>query len=134
MTSQLAETTSARWRLLFALESIANANGISLTDGVVVPENVLYTDYQHPNHGSKLFTANLVLAALTALVVLARFWTRAFVAGGVGSDDVTIGAAMVVVIGSAALNCFGVRQAGVGKHFYDLTVEQVTKLLKVSVY
>jgi hypothetical protein len=132
MASHIAETALVRAKLLLALQSVADANGISLTDGVVVPEHVDNADYLHPNYGPALFAANLVLAAVTVVVVLARVWARIFVAGGIGDDDVMTGAAMVVVLGSTAHSCFGARKAGIGKHFYDLTLDEVTRLLKVG--
>ncbi|KAA8902684.1 hypothetical protein FN846DRAFT_74884 [Sphaerosporella brunnea] len=123
---------ATREELLLALRDIATVNGISLTDGVAVPNHTASAEYLHPNHGSTLFVANVALAAATLLVVLARFWTRIFVAGGVGADDVTIGAAMIVVAGSTVFNCFGVKEAGIGKHFYDLSVAEVGNLLKFT--
>lgn len=123
---------STRVEILQALRAIADVNHISL-DGVVPPQAEA-ADYVHPDNGQVLFVVNLLLASITLLVVLTRFWTRCFVAGGIGGDDVMVGAAMLVVVGGTALNCYGVRHAGIGKHFYDLNVDQAIALLKVRVH
>jgi len=120
---------SSRADVLQALRPIADANHISL-DGAIPPQ-ARAADYVHPDNGGVLLAVNVVLASVTMLVVLARFWTRCFVAGGMGGDDITAGAAMLVVIAGTALNYYGVRN-GVGKHFYDLEIGEVLALLKVK--
>jgi len=85
--------------------AIAQHNHISLDSQI--PSDVYSSDYVHPDRGRVLLITNLVLANITLLVVLARFYTRIFVAASVGGDDITIGVAMLVVAGSTALNCYG---------------------------
>ncbi|KAF8241724.1 hypothetical protein K440DRAFT_608226 [Wilcoxina mikolae CBS 423.85] len=115
---------------LAAVFAIANHNHISLDS--VIPPNVHSGNYVRPDRGRVLLITNLVLAGVTLLVVLARFYTRLFVAGSVGGDDITIGVAMLVVAGSTALNCYGVGYGGIGRHFYDTTFEETEHMLKFT--
>ncbi|KAI5785832.1 hypothetical protein EDC01DRAFT_729420 [Geopyxis carbonaria] len=115
--------------LLAALTPLANKNHISTASLHALFEPPV--GYVHPNRGTLLLVVNLVLAALTLAVVAARFYTRVFVVPGVGRDDWMILAATVVVGGSTALNIFGVKMCGFGRHFYDLPdVATAIRLLK----
>jgi hypothetical protein len=87
------------------VNELAAHNHIDL-DGVIPPD-VSDADYVHPNDGYILLIANLVLAIISSLVVATRFYTRIFVAGNIGGDDITIGIALVAVIGSTGLNSWG---------------------------
>ncbi|KAI5810694.1 hypothetical protein BZA77DRAFT_327156 [Pyronema omphalodes] len=116
---------------LTLVNELAKHNHIDL-DGVIPPE-ISDVNYVHPNDGYILLIFNLVLAITSFLVVATRFYTRTFVAGSIGGDDIMIGIALVAVIGSTALNLWAVYHAGVGKHFYDLTGPiEAERLLKYT--
>lgn len=88
-----------------ALEAIAQRNNLSFQG--VVPPNRGSPNYVRPDSGSAFIAVNVVLAAAALLTVLLRFYARLYVAGSVGTDDITIGIAMAIVSGSTALNCWG---------------------------
>jgi hypothetical protein len=120
---------SSRIDVLRALQTIADVNDITLYGAI--PPHALAPDYVRPDNGTLMLAVNMALASVTMLVVMARFWTRCFIAGGMGGDDITAGAAMLVVAAGTALNWYGVHN-GAGTHFYDLQVGEIFAFLKVK--
>ncbi|TGZ81843.1 hypothetical protein EX30DRAFT_395233 [Ascodesmis nigricans] len=119
--------------LLRALEEVSQKNGITETlDGGFIPPNARYEDYVHPDRGPALFITSIVLTAVALLVVLTRLWTRAKVVGGLGRDDVVMGVAVCFIIGSTVMQCYGVKESGIGRHYYDSSLSQLILLLKIA--
>jgi len=125
-----ANLTLVDLELLQLLKSIADANGIHKYDGGWMPPAQTDLNYVAPNKGNALFITNIVLMVVTVFVVMARFYTRSFIAGGMGGDDYAIGAATLILMGSTALNSYGVKEGGWGKHFYDLSPSEFRNFLK----
>ena len=63
--------------------------------------------YVPPDHGSVLITFSVVMFIITIMFVIARFWTRLYVAGKLGWDDWTIVLAASVFAVSTMLEVYG---------------------------
>lgn len=84
--------------LLGLLKNLTRHNGLTEFGDNFIPPKYLDPNYVAPNSGRTLFVANLVLLAITCVVVGLRYYARVFIAGGLGADDVAIGISTVSLI------------------------------------
>ncbi|KAG0633165.1 hypothetical protein HOY80DRAFT_1141627 [Tuber brumale] len=82
--------------------------------------------------GHSFFIANLVMTIFAIVIVSGRIYSRAFVAGGLGGDDYAMVGAAIVLMCSAGMMSYGVKQAGIGKHLLDLDRDEILSLLKIT--
>lgn len=81
--------------LLAALKSLAKHNGLTEFGPGFVPPKYGDPNYTAPRAGTTFLVTNIVLLLVTCFVMAGRFYTKLFVIGGLGGDDVAIAVAMV---------------------------------------
>lgn len=81
--------------LLTALNTLAEHNGLAEFGPGFLPPKFTVPDYIPPKAGTTFLITNIVLLLVTCFMMAGRFYTKFYVIGGLGGDDVAIGIAMV---------------------------------------
>ncbi|KAH8716791.1 hypothetical protein GQ44DRAFT_660339 [Phaeosphaeriaceae sp. PMI808] len=82
------------------------------------------------NRGSELITTSYVMVTLGVLAVIARIAFRIIEKHGIGLDDWTIVATMIVGVSSAAVIVAVAVPNGLGRDIWTLTPDQITEMLR----
>lgn len=91
-----SHSVSAEHRILLtAPNTLAEHNGITEFGPVFLPPKFTVPNYVPPRAGTTFLITNVVLLLITCSIMAGRLYTKFFVVGGLGGDDVAIAIAMV---------------------------------------
>ncbi|KAF8542807.1 hypothetical protein BDD12DRAFT_789257 [Trichophaea hybrida] len=96
-----------------------------------MPSNFNQPGYVVEYRGHALLVTELVMISVTLLIVGLRLYTRLHILGAIHSDDWWILLATGVLISLTAVHGVGVRN-GIGKHIYDITIDESNIALTMS--
>lgn len=96
MDENASHSVSADDRILLtALNTLAEHNGLTEFGPGFLPPKFTVPNYIPPRAGTTFLITNIVLLLVTCFIMAGRFYTKFFVIGGLGWDDVAIDIAMV---------------------------------------